>query len=125
MELIIGGAYQGKLDYAKRTFGIADDDIFECGDGLPLELSKKCITHFERWCYGCSVNGIEPKEKLSEISELISDKVIICNDISCGIVPIEPDIRAWRECVGRTLTFLAQTADSVTRIFCGIPQKLK
>ena len=26
MILIIGGAYQGKLDYAKEAFGITDED---------------------------------------------------------------------------------------------------
>ena len=30
MILIIGGAYQGKLDYAKEKFGLRDEDIFDC-----------------------------------------------------------------------------------------------
>ena len=30
MILIIGGAYQGKLDYAKEAFGITDGDVHIC-----------------------------------------------------------------------------------------------
>ena len=33
MILIIGGAYQGKLDYAKDTFGIVDADVYTCSEG--------------------------------------------------------------------------------------------
>ena len=32
MILIFGGAYQGKADFAKRTFGLEDEDIFYCGE---------------------------------------------------------------------------------------------
>ena len=30
MILIIGGAYQGKLDFAKEAFGITDADMHTC-----------------------------------------------------------------------------------------------
>ena len=33
MILIIGGAWQGKLDFAKEAFGITDADVFTCVDG--------------------------------------------------------------------------------------------
>lgn len=125
MDLIIGGAYQGKRKYAVENFGISEKDIYICSEDEPLELSAKCIEHLEKWCFYCVKNGIEPNEELSEMEELISGKVIICSDISCGVVPIEADIRAWRECVGRTLNYLAGRADTVTRMFCSIPQRLK
>ena len=32
MILIIGGAYQGKLDFAKETFGITDTDVHICSE---------------------------------------------------------------------------------------------
>ena len=64
-------------------------------------------------------NGVEPRLDFRE------DAVLISRDISAGIVPIDPEQRAWREDVGRYLASLAAKADTVTRIFCGLPQKLK
>ena len=42
MILIIGGAYQGKLDFAKEAFGITDGDVHTCGAG-EIDFSKRCI----------------------------------------------------------------------------------
>ena len=42
MVLIIGGAYQGKLDYAKDTFGITDADVHTCGSE-EIDFSKRFI----------------------------------------------------------------------------------
>ena len=42
MILIIGGAYQGKLDFAKENFDIADADVHICGAG-DIDFSKRCI----------------------------------------------------------------------------------
>ena len=53
------------------------------------------------------------------------DKVIVCDDISQGLVPMDPVDRAWREMNGRALLYLAGIAESVERVFCGIPQRLK
>lgn len=30
MVLITGGAYQGKLDYARKEYGITEEDVFDC-----------------------------------------------------------------------------------------------
>ena len=42
MILIIGGAWQGKLDFAKATFGITDTDVFTCTDE-GIDFSKRSI----------------------------------------------------------------------------------
>ena len=41
MILIIGGAYQGKLDFAKETFGVTDADVYICGED-EIDFSKRC-----------------------------------------------------------------------------------
>ena len=56
---------------------------------------------------------------------LLADKVIVCADILQGLVPMDPVDRAWREMNGRALLYLAGIAESVERVFCGIPQRLK
>ena len=61
---------------------------------------------------------------IEHIHKIFGDKVIF-DDISCGIVPLEPFERQWREASGRLLSALARQADTVTRIFCGLPLELK
>ena len=50
MILIIGGAYQGKLDFAKETFGITDSDVHICDAG-EIDFSKRCIYKIEEFTY--------------------------------------------------------------------------
>ena len=69
--------------------------------------------------------GIEPADTFKINRDMLSDAVIISNDVSCGIVPIETDLRAWREACGRMNNYLARESDEVWRLFCGLPQKIK
>ncbi len=119
MELIIGGAYQGKLDHARVKYGLTDKDIFVCTDDKDIDCSKRCIYHYEQYLLYCYRNGKEPLLDLGE------DRIVILDDIFCGVVPIDKEIRGWREFCGRTAAELTKKADSVTRLFCGIQQVLK
>lgn len=119
MHLIIGGAWQGKRDYAMRRFGFAAEDIHDCAsDGAP-DAAARCVDHYECYLRACADSGIKPRLGFA------ADSVVICQDIFCGVVSVDPQERAWRELAGRTVTALAARADSVTRIFCGLPVKLK
>ena len=51
--------------------------------------------------------------------------VVIACELGSGVVPIEPELRAWREAAGRLSCLLARRADVVVRICCGLPQVLK
>jgi len=51
--------------------------------------------------------------------------LIISDEVGCGIVPIDPFERRWREKVGRVCCGLASRADEVIRMDCGCPQKIK
>lgn len=125
MHLIIGGAFQGKTDWAKAQFGLKDADILECTEQVLSDLSAKCITHLERFALCCLRQGQEPKTVLLEEKDRWKDSVLICDDISCGVVPLDAETRAWREACGRMLSALSMEAETVTRIFCGLPQRLK
>ena len=124
MILIFGGAYQGKLEYAKENWNISDDDIFTCMEKLELDPDKKVYYGLEKFIYACVLEGKEPKDVISQIGDVTS-KIFIVNDISQGVVPIEADRRAWREAVGRTMLWLGKNADEVHRVFCGLGQRLK
>ena len=119
MHLITGGAFQGKLKYAKEAFSLADADIFECSEDCAPDLSARCICHYERYVMYCLKTGIQP------VTEFPEDTVIIMDDIFCGVVPADPLLRAWRESCGRALSACAAGSGTVTRLFCGIPKRIK
>ena len=119
MDLIIGGAYQGKLSYARVAFGITEEDIFVCTPDAEPDWSRRCVTRLEEYVLRCVRLGVPCEEAFRE------DAVLIGRDIFCGVVPMDPEERAWREETGRYYARLSARAETVTRLFCGLPQKLK
>ena len=124
MILIIGGAYQGKLDFAKEAFGITDEDVFVCKDS-EIDFSKRCVYALEKFTLACVREGKDPASYLQEHREAWDDSIFICQDFICGVVPMEAEARAWRQITGRLAQYLSQEADRVSRIFCGLEQRLK
>lgn len=125
MNLIIGGAFQGKTDYARARFSLKNEDIFVCTTENAPDFSKKCLKHLEEFALFALRRGEEPRAVLEDCRDQWAGSVLILNDISCGVVPMEAETRAWREACGRMAAYLAGEADTVTRLFCGIPQVLK
>ena len=67
--------------------------------------------------------GLDPlKEAEKLIRELPKDKqtVIWSCEMGCGLVPADPEARAWRELSGRVNCYLAANAETVIRMVCGI-----
>lgn len=122
MKLIIGGAYQGKRAFAMEKLGIPETQIFTCED-THIDFSKPCIDRLEDYVLACVRAGIDPMEQLK--GQDLSEKVIICMDIFCGVVPIDATMRLWRHTTGLVCQYLAKNADSVSRIYCGLEQRLK
>lgn len=125
MELIIGGAYQGKTEYAKNAFELSDEDICVCERDGQIDFDKKCISNIERFSFWCVEHEIEPIDYFLEHAKAEIDYIVISDDISCGVVPIDKTERAWREANGRMLIRLSKESEHVTRIFCGLAQRLK
>ena len=124
MILIIGGAYQGKLDFAKANLGIREDQICDCGRD-PADFSKKCLWHVEQLCLECVQKGIDPREYFLARRSQWQNSVLICRDIFCGVVPVDDTCREWRQATARLCQYLSAEADQVSRIFCGLEQRLK
>ena len=120
MILIIGGAYQGKLDFAKETFGITDADVHTCTAGN-IDFSKRCIYKIEEF----SAHHNDPIGFFQAHREEWKNSVLILEDIFCGVVPIGAENRAWRQKTGRLAQYLSREAEQVSRIFCGLEQRLK
>jgi adenosyl cobinamide kinase/adenosyl cobinamide phosphate guanylyltransferase len=129
--MIFGGAYQGKVDFAKDKFSISDSDIYVC----PLDKSDifndnsfrsaKAVCHLERLILTLTKEQQEAKEVFIRYNNLLQNKILILDDISQGIVPMDPILRQWREATGRAMLYLSKEAKEVYRVFCGIGEKLK
>ena len=124
MVLIIGGAWQGKLEFAKREFHLKDSDICTCS-GAEIDFSKPCVNALEEFCYACIQKDIDPMEYVQAHRENWQNSILICCDLSSGVVPMDPLQRQWRHTTGRLCQYLAGQADRVSRIFCGLEQRLK
>ncbi len=120
MVLIIGGAYQGKRDYAKENFSLRDRDIFDC-TGSGIDLRAKCICGIERF----TREHDDPVAYFSAHRDAWEESVLIVCDISCGVVPMGAENRAWQRKNGELCRYLAREASKVVRIFCGLEQRLK
>ena len=116
MILIIGGAYQGKLDYAKEKYGLTDSDVFTCEEGsTAVGFDEKIVDHFERYIFSLIKAGQVPEKAVGMQlrANRYKGRIIICDDISQGVVPMDATERAWREGVGRTLVKIAKQADGI------------
>lgn len=126
MILIVGGAYQGKTEYALKNYGLDRAEIangktfdFENTDGI------KCISDYHEAVKRFIENGTDPIEISEKLIGKNPDIIIVMNEIGNGIVPIDKSQRVWREQTGKTGCFLAERADEVIRITCGCGVKIK
>lgn len=124
MVLIIGGAWQGKLDFAKETYSLAEEDVFTC-QGVEIDFSRRCIDRLEEFTLACVQAEKDPVAYFEGREELCWNSILICGDISCGVVPMSAELRLWRNETGRLCQYLAKNAARVSRIFCGLEQRLK
>ena len=124
MHLIIGGAYQGKKTFAKEKYGFRNIHMFICMKD-EIDFSYPCVANFEVFTYGCVERGEDPVEYFKLHRDEWEDAVLICRDISAGMVPVNATERKWRECHGKLCQYLSKEASQVSRIFCGLEQRLK
>ena len=125
MELIIGGAYQGKRAYATKKYKLTDEQIYTCSQDKDIAFGSRCIDRLEEFALYCVRNDIDATAVFRSHKAEWEHSVLICRDIFCGVVPMGAELRAWRDMTGRLCRYLAFEAQSVTRIYCGLEQKLK
>lgn len=125
MVVILGGAYQGKLAFAKERFHLTEADICFCTEEDEPDLSRRCISGLHRLLLGRVRRGEDCAKWIEEQLPHFRDKILLCDDISCGVVPVAADLRAWREETGRALARLCRESDQVHRLFCGLDTRLK
>lgn len=107
MTFITGSLYSGKRDYACKLLGCE-----------PEELNRHAV-----WDVQKLAGGASDLEALA--NELAQYEVVIATEVGGGVVPADAGERAAREAAGRLSCLLAQRADRVVRVFCGLPIVLK
>jgi len=110
MVLIIGGAYQGKREWAIGE--LACDEA-------------RLVGHVERIIREWIDGGKDPLAEVEKRVPEWEDKVLLLEDICCGVVPMSAADRAYREAVGRCGAYLAKRSRKVVRVFCGIGTVIK
>lgn len=113
MILIVGGEGSGKRNFAQSLGYRAEDMADACLDTRPV------IFHTERLIFA------NPDTVDALYETLLTKQVIICDEVGSGVIPIDRTERLGREAVGRLCILLAQEADAVVRMVCGIPTVIK
>lgn len=125
MELILGGAYQGKLTWAAEKYALSPEDTWDLAQGLP-EKEMRCVYHLEALTWAEAQQGGSSESVLKKLlPRLSADGIVIAREVGSGVVPMDPVERLWRELHGGAVKALAAKSDRVMRIFCGLPEVLK
>ena len=123
-HIIIGGAFQGKTQYATKTYpGLELTDGFNC----PLDEIGNCVAvnEFHSFTRRWLLEGRTKEALLTMLENNRNLQLLISDEIGYGLVPIDDFEREYREFHGRVMTELAEKADCVERVVCGIPQRIK
>lgn len=124
MVFIFGGAYQGAEDYAREMYGV--DTICMLDENVrEIDFSNRVIGGVDRFVLGCVRRGESAKDYFESHLDALSNAILLGTDLSCGVVPLDAEMRAWRDENGRVNNYLANAAERVVRMFCGIPQVIK
>ena len=124
MRMIIGGAFQGKMEYAQKEYpGIRWVDGAACSEEELLQCEG--VYHFHLYIR----KSMEKYEEMRLFADSIIREnpqiVIITDEIGYGLVPIDAFERRYREETGRICTRLAAFSERVDRVVCGIGLPIK
>ncbi len=128
MRLYIGAAGQNKLENI-----ILKEDLMNCktADGADCSedelLTAQIADHFHFFVKN-HLELFDTEQKQEQfLCRLLKnrDRIIIGDEIGCGIVPLEKKEREYREIYGRMMCRIAHQADKVIRIICGVHQVIK
>lgn len=107
MIFVTGPLMAGKRDYIRAALGLS-----------PEEFARRAV-------WDVQTLAAEAPD-LNALAEALSAReIVIATEVGGGLVPMDPAERAAREAAGRLSCLLAERADTVVRVCCGLPQVLK
>lgn len=124
MELIIGGAFQGKGEYAKYAF---PEVTWRKGNEVEEEelLKSEGILSFHKYIEKEMRAGRDVRTLAKHLIEQNPDIILVSDEVGYGVVPVDAFERAYREAVGRVCTELASFSTRVIRVICGVGTVIK
>lgn len=128
MRMIIGGAWQGQLDWAKKHY---KEVHWIDGKTCPLEDLYTCegIFDFHEYIKRVMIKAQQEDQDIKEIASTVILKnpeiVIVSDEIGYGLVPVDAFERRYREQTGRICTELAAFSEQVVRVVMGIGMVIK
>lgn len=124
VTLILGGAYQGKRAYAEKIFpGL----VWADGEEIPFREIENAaaIDRFHLLVKRWMLAGKSAEDLTKKILGMNRKIIILCDEIGCGLVPVDAFEREYREAAGRVCVELAEHARRVDRVVCGIGMRMK
>ena len=106
MIFVTGPLYAGKKTFVKKTYSLTDTELHS----------------YAVWDVQDLAGTASPEELAESLSRY---EIVIAAEIGAGVIPVDPDERAHREAAGRLACCLAERAECVVRVYCGLPQILK
>ena len=123
MVFVTGPMFSGKLEAAAELLGIPAEEILIC-ENVKQDISeqgRRGIAEVQALAAGC-----RGEKELEQLADKLSEyDVVISTETGCGVVPMNPAEREAREKAGRLNCLLAARAETVIRVFCGIPQVIR
>lgn len=152
MIFVTGGMAQGKRDFAEKLVDCqgdwTDGSAVDWDTFMRAELCYNFHVFVRRvlerktgpgWgdegadCGFCRDNILWTSGELAALEGRLvenlytgtQEKLLITDDIGCGIVPVDPFERMCREETGRICCRIAAGAEQVWRVCCGLGQRIK
>ncbi|MCR5793531.1 MAG: bifunctional adenosylcobinamide kinase/adenosylcobinamide-phosphate guanylyltransferase [Lachnospiraceae bacterium] len=124
MVIYIGGAFQGKLALAQKEH----PEAVVCDGKMPedtMEGASYLLYHFHTLIGTKLKKGVSVEQIVEEVNALKGQLILVCDEVGSGVVPMEKEMRKYREGVGRVMTLLCKKANRVVRVVCGVGTVIK
>lgn len=126
MKLILGGYANGRTAYAMQNYQLTESDCFDAAaEPLARWNGQRLILHAEQLVNPWLEQGKESCTEILPWLERWQNAVLITQEVGCGLVPVTPQQRQLREAVGHFNRLLAECAETVERVCCGLGMQLK
>lgn len=152
MILVTGGMAQGKREFAHRL--APSSGSWTDGSTVDWDtfMSSQFCFHFHAFVrrvlerktgpdreerdaarFSCRETGLWTAGELMQMEDRLVEslfagnygKILITDEIGCGIVPVDPFERMYREETGRICCRIAAGSKEVWRVCCGLGQRIK
>lgn len=145
MHVVVGGAFNGKRKWVKKFYALDDTASYQWFCGYDEQIHIADLFHTKQFEKITIIEGIEQYifQIMNQFAEWWNywdmmveawrgwEKegkgtiVVIGNDITKGIVPVDQQERLWRDACGFCFQDLVKKADRFDIIWYGLNERLK